>query len=103
MTDRFGEMEVDAALMEGTGIYREAPFDAPADAGIKATLVHARQVKQINGRKGSFVKRGRNPTPDTEDQFSVLSQFTVRSDMSVQRHGFDTELPAKFRDRSVAV
>ena len=56
MTDRFREMEVDAASMEGTGIYREAPFDAPADAGIKATLVHARQVKLINGRKGSFAE-----------------------------------------------
>ena len=51
MTDWLLEMEVDAALMEGTGIYWEAPFDALADAGITATLVHARQVKQIKGRK----------------------------------------------------
>ena len=51
----------------------------------------------------AFAEGGRNPTPGTEDLYSVLSQFTVRSDMSVQRHGFDTELPAKFRDRSVAV
>ena len=45
MTDWLLEMEVDAALMEGTGIYWEAPFDALADAGITATLVHARQVQ----------------------------------------------------------
>ena len=39
---------VDAALMEGTGIYWEAPFDALAEAGIRPMLVHAQQVKQIN-------------------------------------------------------
>ena len=42
---------VEAALMEGTGIYWETPFDALAGAGIRPTLVHARQVKQIKGRK----------------------------------------------------
>lgn len=42
---------VEAALMEGTGIYWEAPFDALAEAGIRPMLVHAQQVKQIKGRK----------------------------------------------------
>ena len=42
---------IEAALMEGTGIYWEVPFDALATAGIRPILVHAQQVKQIKGRK----------------------------------------------------
>ena len=42
---------VDAAVMEGTGIYWLAPFEALEAAGIPATLVNARQVKQLKGRK----------------------------------------------------
>ena len=42
---------VDAAVMEGTGIYWLAPFEALETAGIPATLVNARQVKQLKGRK----------------------------------------------------
>ena len=42
---------VDAAVMEGTGIYWLAPFEALENAGIPATLVNARQVKQLKGRK----------------------------------------------------
>ena len=42
---------VDAAVMEGTGIYWLAPFEALENAGIPATLVNARQVKQLRGRK----------------------------------------------------
>ena len=45
------ERSVDAAVMEGTGIYWLAPFEALEAAGIPATLVHARQVKQLKGRK----------------------------------------------------
>ena len=43
--------EVDAAVMEGTGIYWLAPFEALEAAGIPATLVNAHQVKQLKGRK----------------------------------------------------
>ena len=43
--------EVDAAVMEGTGIYWLAPFEALEAAGIPATLVNAQQVKQLKGRK----------------------------------------------------
>ena len=42
---------VDAAVMEGTGIYWLAPLEALEAAGIPATLVNARQVKQLKGRK----------------------------------------------------
>ena len=42
---------VEAAVMEGTGIYWQAPFAAVEAAGIEAILVHARQVKQLKGRK----------------------------------------------------
>jgi len=43
--------EVSAAVMEGTGIYWEAPYQALEHAGIEALLVHAQHVKQIKGRK----------------------------------------------------
>lgn len=46
-----GERGVEAAVMEGTGIYWLAPFEALEAAGIRATLVNARQVKQLKGRK----------------------------------------------------
>ena len=42
---------VEAAVMEGTGVYWQAPFAAVEAAGIEAILVHARQVKQLKGRK----------------------------------------------------
>ncbi len=42
---------VEAAVMEGTGVYWMAPFEALERAGIKAILVHAQQVKQLKGRK----------------------------------------------------
>ena len=42
---------VTAAVMEATGIYWEAPFEALEDAGIPALLMNAQQVKQIRGRK----------------------------------------------------
>ena len=45
------EHRVSAALMEGTGIYWEAPFEALEEAGITPILVHAQHVKQIKGRK----------------------------------------------------
>ena len=42
---------VEAAVMEGTGVYWQAPFEALEVAGVEAILVHARQVKQLKGRK----------------------------------------------------
>ena len=42
---------VEAAVMEGTGVYWQAPFAVLEAAGLKAILVHARQVKQLKGRK----------------------------------------------------
>ena len=42
---------VDAALMEGTGVYWQAPFEALEDAGLAVTLVNAHQVKQLKGHK----------------------------------------------------
>ena len=45
---------VEAATMEGTGIYWVAPFRALEDAGIRAELVHAQHVKQIKGRKTDY-------------------------------------------------
>ena len=46
---------VDAALMEATGVYWHAPFEALEDAGIPVMLVHAQHVKQIKGRKTDVV------------------------------------------------
>ena len=45
------ERHTDAAVMEGTGIYWLAPFEALEAAGIPVTLVNAHQVKQLKGRK----------------------------------------------------
>ena len=42
---------VEAAVMEGTGVYWQAPFEALEAAAIEAILVHAQQVKQLKGRK----------------------------------------------------
>ena len=46
--------EVSAAVMEATGIYWEAPWEALERAGIKPLLVHAQHVKQIKGRKSDI-------------------------------------------------
>ena len=51
MTLWLGEHDVEAAVMEGTGIYWIAPFEALETVGIKPLLVNARQVKQLRGRK----------------------------------------------------
>lgn len=45
------DQEVDGAVMEGTGIYWLAPFEALEAAGIAVSLVNAQQVKQLKGRK----------------------------------------------------
>lgn len=45
------DREVDAAVMEGTGIFWQAPFEALEAAGIPVSLVNAHQVKQLKGRK----------------------------------------------------
>ena len=51
MTRWLREHDVEAAVMEGTGIYWVMPFEALEDTGIKPLLVNARQVKQLRGRK----------------------------------------------------
>ena len=43
--------EVTAAVLEATGIYWEAPYEALEAAGIEPILVQAQHVKQIKGRK----------------------------------------------------
>ena len=45
------EQEVTAAVLEATGIYWEAPYEALEEAGIEPILVQAQHVKQIKGRK----------------------------------------------------
>ena len=45
------EHGIEAAVMEGTGVYWLAPFEALEGAGIEPILVHAHQVKQLKGRK----------------------------------------------------
>ncbi len=45
------ERRVGAAVMEGTGVYWLAPFEALEKAGVSPMLVNARQVKQLKGRK----------------------------------------------------
>ena len=51
MTDWLIEHGVTAAVMEGTGVYWKAPFEALEEAGIHADLLHAQHVKQIRGKK----------------------------------------------------
>ena len=45
------DQEVEAAVMEGTGIYWLAPFEALESAGLAVSPVNAHQVKQLKGRK----------------------------------------------------
>ena len=45
------QQHVEAATMEATGVYWQAPFDAIKEAGIEVHLMHAQQVKQLRGRK----------------------------------------------------
>ena len=45
------EEEVTAAVLEATGVYWEAPYEALEEAGIQPILVQAQHVKQIKGRK----------------------------------------------------
>ena len=37
--------------MEGTGIFRKAPFEALEEAGLQVELFHARHVRGIRGRR----------------------------------------------------
>ena len=45
------DQEVKAAVLEATGIYWEAPYEALEEAGIEPILVQAQHAKQIKGRK----------------------------------------------------
>ena len=51
LTTWLKDKQVDAALMEGTGVYWMPTFEALEEAGINALLVHAHKVKQLKGRK----------------------------------------------------
>ena len=51
MTDWLRGHGVTAAVMEGTGVYWKAPFEALEEAGIRADLLHAQHVRQIRGKK----------------------------------------------------
>ncbi len=51
LTEWLGRHEVTAAVMEATGVYWEAVFDALESAGVEPIVVHAQRVKQIKGRK----------------------------------------------------
>ena len=51
LVDWLRAYQVSAAVMEATGIYWEAPYQALEHAGIEVLLVHAQHVKQIKGRK----------------------------------------------------
>ena len=42
---------IEAAAMEGTGVYWRAPLDRLHEDGIEVQLLHAHQVKQLRGRK----------------------------------------------------
>ena len=51
MTDWLRGHGVPAPAMEGTDVYRKAPFEALEDAGIAADLLNAQHVKQIRAKK----------------------------------------------------
>ena len=51
LTDWLRGYQVSAAVLEATGIYWEAPWEALERAGIEPILVHAQHVKQLKGRK----------------------------------------------------
>ena len=51
MTDWLRGHGVTAAVMEGTGVYWKAPFEALEEVGIRPDLLHAQHVKQIRGKK----------------------------------------------------
>ena len=53
---------VEAAALEGTGVYWHAPWRALAAAGIEAQLLHAQHVRQLRGPQPRH--GGRNTQPD---------------------------------------
>ena len=76
MTDWLRGHGVTAAVMEGTGIYWKAPFEALEEAGIRADLLHAQHVLQIRGKK-----------TDTNDSLWLarISQFGLALPSYVRR------------------
>ena len=58
MTDWLRGHGVTAAVMEGTGIFWKAPFEALEEAGIHADVLHAQHVKQVRGKKTLPPKSG---------------------------------------------
>ena len=51
MTQWLNEQGVQAVAMEGTGVYWEPPYTALESAGLRPSLYHAQQIKQLRGRK----------------------------------------------------
>ena len=45
------DSNVDLVIMESTGIYWRTPYQVLEKVGIKAAVVNARQVKQMEGKK----------------------------------------------------
>ena len=79
LCERFSEQNVDAALMEATGVYWQAPFEALEDTGIPVMLVHAQHVKQITVATAHkllrviwAVLRDREPYRDPEVDYDEL-------------------------------
>ncbi len=54
MTAWLRQQGVAAVAMEGTGIYWEPPYEALESAGLRISLLHAQQVKQLRGKKTDF-------------------------------------------------
>ena len=89
---------VDAAVMEGTGIYWLAPFEALENAGIPATLVNARQVKQLRnslsfcpyraGCRGSLSVARLSRMPGSSSRVPTARLWTVGSCRRSARNGF---------------
>ncbi len=51
LADWAAALEADEVVMESTGIYWKSPYAALEAIGIRATVVNARHVKQVPGRK----------------------------------------------------
>ena len=89
---------VEATVMEGTGIYWQAPFAAVEAAGIEAILVHARQVKQLNnslsfcpyraGRRGSLSLARFSRIPGSSSRVPTTRFRKVGSCRRSTRNGF---------------
>ena len=89
---------VEAAVMEGTGVYWQAPFEVLEAAGIEAILVHAQQVKQLNnslsfcpyraGCRGSLSLARFSRIPGSSSRVPTARLWKVGSCRRSARNGF---------------